>query len=319
MAVLTGIDEAGFGPILGPLVVSSVSFSLPREALKQDLWRILSRSTAPQRRHLAGRLLICDSKKAYSKSTGIKHLQRTVLACLKSLGATPETLADLLAALCPVSLARLHAYPWYENLSIPLLSKAPGDLNIASSVFADDTASNKIKLLQIQSDTLDVAHYNKMVAAVKNKARVLFTATAGLIKNAFDAHGRDDLQVVVDRQGGRTHYRDVLLRMFPDTELTILSETQQSSSYELRSRDKSMRIHFTVGADHRFLPVALASMASKYLRELLIARLNHYFRQFSAELKPTAGYWTDGLRFMKDIQDLPPDPRIDHSLLVRTR
>lgn len=319
MAVFTGIDEAGFGPILGPLVVSSTTFSLPREALKQDLWQILSRSTALQRRHLAGRLLICDSKKAYSKSLGIKHLQRTVLACLRSIGATPETVSDLLGALCPASLARLHAYPWYADLGIQLLPQGLGDLNIASSVFADDAASNNIKLLQIHSDCLDVVHYNKMVAAVKNKASVLFTSTAGLIQKALQAYGADDLQIVVDRQGGRVHYRDALLRMFPQTELTILSETQRSSSYELRSRDKSMRIHFTIGADHRFLPVALASMVSKYLRELLIGRLNDYFRQFKADLKPTAGYWTDGLRFMKDIKELLPDPQTTRELLVRSR
>ncbi len=80
MAVLVGIDEAGYGPILGPLVVSSVGYYVPDELLKADLWKVLERAVAKQKRHLAGRLLITDSKKAYSKSKGLGSLRRAVLA-----------------------------------------------------------------------------------------------------------------------------------------------------------------------------------------------------------------------------------------------
>ena len=157
------------------------------------------------------------------------------------------------------------------------------------------------------------------MSAVKNKANVLFTATSGLIKRAFDNFADDDLQVMVDRQGGRIHYRKNLQRMFDGLELKILRESPSVSSYELRCPGKRMRLHFTVGADERFLPVSLASMVSKYLRELLIGNINRYFTGFNKDLKPTAGYWSDGSRFVEDLKSTLPHIQFDNEQLIRCR
>jgi len=319
MVILVGIDEAGFGPILGPLVVSSSTFMLPHHLLTSDLWQVLRKSVANKRRHIAGRLLIADSKKAHSKSLGVKHLQRTILSFLKCLGKEPATLSELLTLLCPECLERLGDYPWYEQAPAqPILIDA-ADKELASAVLADDLASNGIELLELKSCCLDVAYYNKMVGTVKNKASVLFTATSQLIKNAFDNFAGDDLQIMIDRQGGRVRYRKVLQRMFPDMKLKIIRESQKDSSYELQNNGKFMRLHFVVGADDRFLPVSLASMVSKYLRELLVYNINRYFSGFGADLKPTAGYWKDGLRFIQDVNTNLPHVKYDNNQLIRSR
>jgi ribonuclease HII len=319
MVILVGIDEAGYGPILGPLVVSSSIFSLPHNLLASDLWQILSKSISDRRKRLAGRLLIIDSKKAYNRASGIKHLERTVLTILKCIGKEPATLAELLELLCPSCLERLSDYPWYQDIGDYSLSIDKADKEIASTVLIDDFDSNGIELLDLKSCCLDVAYYNKMVAAVKNKANVLFSATCSLIKSAYDNFEGDDLQIVVDRQGGRVHYRKNLQRMFGDMELKILRESPATSSYELQAGSKAMRVHFVVGADGRFLPVSLASMVSKYLRELLVGSINRYFAGFSGDLKPTAGYWKDGLRFIEDIQTSLPQVQFDNNQLIRSR
>jgi ribonuclease HII len=319
MVVLVGIDEAGFGPLLGPLVVSSSTFSLPNNLLKDDLWQILSRSVGNRRKRLAGRMLITDSKKAYSRASGIKHLERTVLGCLKCLDKEPGTLLELIEVLCPDCFERLSAYPWYREVGNHSLSADAADKEIVSNVLADDMATNGIELFDMQSYCLDVGYYNKMVASVKNKANVLFSATCRLIKRAFDNYEGDDLQIVVDRQGGRIHYRRHLQRMFGNTEMKILRESPGDSSYEMSAGDKSMRLHFVVGADERFLPVSLASMVSKYLRELLVDNMNRYFIGFHCELKPTAGYWKDGLRFIEDVKTNIPGLNLDMDQLVRSR
>jgi ribonuclease HII len=179
--------------------------------------------------------------------------------------------------------------------------------------------SRKISLLELKTACLDVAHYNNLILSVDNKARVLFSATARLIKAAFDSHGRDDLQIIVDRQGGRSHYRRNLQLMFPATELKIIHETEKLSSYEIAGSSRKMRIHFAVAADDRFMPVSLASMVSKYVRELLVENINSYFIARHTDLKPTSGYWTDGLRFIREIKANLPDLPIDEKQLIRSR
>jgi ribonuclease HII len=319
MAVLVGIDEAGFGPILGPLVVSSCTFSLPDNLLASDLWRILTKSVSNRRKYLAGRLLVTDSKKAYSKSLGIKHLERTVLAALRCYGNEPATLRELVEVLCPDCLERLSDYPWYKDTRSYLLSPDTGDRTIAAAVLVDDLASNGIELKVLKSCCLDVAYYNKMVEAVKNKASVLFTATSQLIQAAYNNFPGDNLHIVIDRQGGRMHYRQNLQRMFPDMSLSIVRESPVVSSYDLRTDSRGMRVHFVVSADQQYLPVSLASMVSKYLREVLIGCMNRYFTGFNPDIKPTAGYWQDGLRFIEDLKTNLPHIRFSQNQLIRCR
>jgi len=319
MAVLAGIDEAGYGPILGPLVVSASAFSIPDSHLRADLWQLLEKSIADHKKHLAGRLLITDSKKAYSRAAGIGHIQKTTLAMLRCLGTEPVNLNDLLSFLCPGCLERLKTYPWYsDNEPVPL-DYDRADIKIASEVFNSDMGHNAMKLLAIHTHCLDVAHFNNLIAAVKNKASVLFSTTAALIKSIWDTCRDDNIQIIVDRQGGRSRYRRNLQRMFSYLQLSVINESVDKSSYELKNDRRKMRIHFVVKADQRYMPVCLASMVSKYVRELLVARINCYFLNHHSELKPTAGYFKDGRRFIADIKTYIPSLKYDPSLLIRCR
>ncbi len=320
--VLAGIDEAGFGPILGPLVVSAGVFRVPKNLVWADLWEVLRESVCDKRSGLKGRLLIADSKKAFSKSVGVRHLRKTVLAVLKQLGNEPNSLTDLILSLCPDCLEHLGQYPWYkpqlvgDNYS---LGGDAGDIAVGASMLKKDLAKKHIELLGLKSRCIEVANYNRMVAAVKNKAKVLFTAVAELMQWTIKDFAGDDLDIVIDRQGGRCHYRRQLQLMFPDMALRVIREDQHRSSYELSDGDRRVRLHFIVGADGKYLPVALASMASKYIREVLVDNINRYFRGFSDSLKPTAGYWKDGLRFIEDIKTYIPGVHYNANQLIRCR
>lgn len=318
MVILAGIDEAGYGPILGPLVVSCSAFSVPESLLGADLWSVLKKSIARGRKHLAGRLLIADSKKAYSRAIGTKELERTTLAALRCLGTEPTSYDEVLSYLCPQCLSRLGDYPWHRNSNGCSISSA-ADIRIASDVFMDDMAKSGIKLLSLRSFCLDVAYYNRLVSNVKNKAGVLFSTTASLIQNLWESFPKDNLQIIVDRQGGRVRYRKNLQRMFGELELHIISENNNTSTYELKDSSRMMRVHFVTKADDRFLPVALASMVSKYVREILVANINRYFLGFDSSLRPTAGYFKDGRRFIADIKTIIPHVQYQSHQLIRSR
>ena len=60
-------------------------------------------------------------------------------------------------------------------------------------------------------------------------------------------------------------------------------------------------------------------MVSKYIRELLVGSINRYFAGFSADLKPTAGYWKDGLRFIEDLRTNLPHVEFNSDQLIRCR
>lgn len=322
MAILMGIDEAGYGPLLGPMVVSAVALNIPESHLRADLWHVLSAAVSAQKKDLAGRLLITDSKKAYTRSSGVKHLRRTVLSSLHawSKGQTNiTTVYDMLSTICPDIIERAAAYPWYQNLNTFQLDHDPADVEIASSVFRKKMAENGISISRIQSRCLDVDLYNSRVEQVKNKSRVLFTELCSLILEAFEQLPADSepMHVVVDRQGGRIKYQRELMRMFNGFSLSVIRQDEKMSSYELTRSGKTMWIHFCLKADTKYLTVSLASMVSKYLREVMMESLNDYFCRFSQDLKPTAGYWQDGKRFIADLGKLTPDLTYDPKQLIR--
>ncbi len=319
MAVIVGIDEAGLGPILGPLVISSTAFRLPDQYLKKDLWQVLKKSTANKRKHLAGRLLIADSKKAYTKSLGLKHLDRTTLAALSCLDIKPQNLSEFLTRISDGSVKRLSRYKWYAEIKDSRLNPSSKDIQLASAVFAKDLEKNNMSLASVNSSCIDVACYNELIDKIQNKSSAVFGITCRHIKQAFDKFGRENLQILIDRQGGRTRYAKHLLKMFPKADLKVLKETQSLSSYRITQEDKKMKLHFMIKADDRHLPVALSSMISKYIRELMMAELNSYFLSFNNNIEPTAGYWKDGKRFLADIEEHLPEMKYEKNFLIRSR
>ena len=208
MVILAGIDEAGYGPLLGPLVVSSAALEIPAELLGADLWAILDQAVANAKKHLKGRLLITDSKKAYTPASGVSHLRRTVLASLAALDKAaphPRTAADLLRRLCPAAAERMTAYPWHCNLERLPLGENLQAVDVAAAMLRRSCQEHGIRLTGLSARCLDVGYYNRRVEVVRNKARVLFGELCGLIHDLVQGGHPGPFQFLVDRQGGRVN------------------------------------------------------------------------------------------------------------------
>jgi ribonuclease HII len=178
---------------------------------------------------------------------------------------------------------------------------------------------NNLALQSLTCKCLDVAYYNKQVSLVKNKSKVLFSAIAELMYQIIKDSTDQKIHFLVDHQGGRTHYAGELLKLFAPDDITILAESAELSSYKLEFDKKCVNMTFLVKADLNHFAPALASMTSKYLREIMIHKLNTHFAGLDSTIKPTAGYWSDGKRFLSDLETKLAHIKIDKNILVRSR
>src|SRR5437763_1805286 len=111
MTWIVGVDEAGYGPNLGPFVMSVASVRLPDERADAALWPLLADAVRRSGEKADGRVLVDDSKVVNAGPRGPAHLERGVLALLGGDGR----LHDFLAARCVEGLADLGCEPWYRG------------------------------------------------------------------------------------------------------------------------------------------------------------------------------------------------------------
>jgi len=318
--LLVGIDEAGYGPLLGPLVVSAAALEAPRERAEACLWTLLRESVSATASARHARLPILDSKKLFSQKDGLARLERAVLAAVSAWRGLPPSLHALLRLVNPEVLTKLGEYPWYSggDLSLPRAADS-GAARLAGGLFRRDLQAHGLRLAGLWSEVLLEGHYNRLVGSTRNKAVVLSGLTLRLVQRAAEKCPQGEIHFHVDKQGGRAAYGRVLLQAFDGRRLKVLEEGPTNSAYELVDGPSRWRISFSQEGESRHLLVALASMISKYVRELLMGCFNEYWAGNVPSLRPTAGYYQDGLRFLKDIEPHRRRLGVRKEWLVRER
>jgi len=282
-AHVVGIDEVGYGPSLGPMIVAAVAFEVPTP--ETDLWRTIGNAGGPVR----------DSKKLFTQARGIASIEPTALAYVGRL-CTPASHAELWERLSPDP----RTAPWYGDLAIPCAGPRPEPVALPEGV----------RIAGAWARILEASEFNRHVGT--NKAELLFECAADLIHRALEAlPGRVDFHV--GRQGGRKFYLRHLIRHFGA--VFVREERRDTSTYEI-SRG---RIRFLTDGEDRHFLIALASIIGKYVRELSMRLFNQFWSARIQGLRATAGYGTDAQRFWRQIESHLASARLTADEVLRRR
>jgi hypothetical protein len=297
VTLVIGTDEAGYGPNLGPLTVAAT------------LWRVNAAAEAAEERLTANLAAAApdrlwdDSKAIYRGGTGFEPLERGVLTAIGLTGAPlPEAWPSLATTLGAQLASRPPEHELLVGLKVPRHTSAAGCATAAGRIRAR-LAAGGVQLVAVRGRMVPPAEFNALLDRGLNKSDILSLVTLDLAAalageaTALDAAAAEEPVLIwCDRHGGRRRYAPLVSRAFAAPLVSVLEETPPRSRYAF---GPAHRIEFSVGGESR-PPIAVASMAAKYLRELAMLAFNRFWGERQAGLRGTAGYPVDAGRWRKD-------------------
>jgi len=266
-----GIDEAGYGPTLGPLAVVAALAEVGEPA-----------ACAAELAELG----VADSKQVH-KPGDLASLERVALPAAAWLsGFQPDTADDLFALLGEAASDR--SAPWMAGAEALRLPVAATDVAPWRLVHAVPHG--------LHGGLLHPCHLNASKRQGVNRAAAELAVVQRLLSTGVP-DPTVGAAIACDRLGGRKRYSDLLQAAWPAHPVGIVEETAPACRYRCRATD----VAFLVGGETAEPLVAAASCIAKYARELHMLLLNRHWSGRFAWLKPTAGYPEDAKRWLHQL------------------
>lgn len=277
--LVLGVDENGLGPVLGPLVATSVTLEMPR----------YNRSALCQRGLSLG---LTDSKESggFGQMQFAESVALALLAHLRD-GPAPGSADALLDEVFQEGRPRLRGccpddptadQCWAVDLPLPTFG---GDPDTGGRLLDQLIGRSSLRIVDVKSRVACAGVLNKERAAGKHKFDLDFDLFEELITAAHLAHGAP-LLAVCGMIGGIRDYAPRFSR-FDRSQIEAIPGRRGQRRYAVRDVGE---IRFEVDADARHLPVALASIVGKYVREISMRRIGEFYRRGDPELTLASGY-----------------------------
>jgi hypothetical protein len=224
MGILIGMDEAGYGPHLGPLVVAATAWEVadehwgaapragrqqtkshstsansdtcvatkPRIAKKKkvtadavDLYSLLRNVVAKTANER--RVPIADSKILYHPGNGLRHLERGLHAVLLSMQQTLSNWSSIVdyCGADPEVHHRAACWPTGFDCSLPV-DAAVEELSRLADRFSRACQAAGARPLFIRARLICPAQFNELIDHYGNKAAALSHVTVGLLREVMD-------------------------------------------------------------------------------------------------------------------------------------
>ena len=274
--IVVGVDENGLGPLLGPLVTTAVSFELARYS--------------PDKHAKVGRALGIDDSKASAGFGQMALAEGLALALVEQLTgaqvAHVDALFDALLLDKPSALQApcprgAHAQCWSTPLALPCFG---GELAAGREMLRGLHAAGLCPL-HVRSALACTGSLNTRLRAGQSRVEVDLELMERLVLDAR-AHTGAEVRAICGMVGGIRNYPS-RMRHFPRSGLKQLRASAGTLAFDVAAVG---HVRFEIDADARHLPVALASMVGKYVRELWMERQNRFYRGHDASLAEVSGY-----------------------------
>ncbi len=273
---IVGVDENGLGPRLGPLVATAAMLKV--DSYKKDEFSEI------------GRNLGVNDSKVTSGFGRMRAVEGIVLALTERLyGRLPSDIDELLRliALDSVDALRSSCPPgskaqcWSERIGLPAFG---GQIEKGRLVL-DQLDSANINIVAIRSAVACASVLNTEVRKLGSKFTVDLALFERLILACRDSVLFED-EAYCGLVGGIRKYGRYFQHL-EQREVETLEEIPGRSAYRVQGVGSLV---FEVDADAHHLPVSLASMVGKYLRELIMERQNRYYIERDPLLRRVSGY-----------------------------